>query len=309
MLHTSTVADRAKQVRAFNRFYTGQLELLNERLHHSNFTLTETRVLFELAARSRVVASDLVRDLKLDAGYLSRILAKFTEQGLVERTPTAHDARQMELGLTAKGFAVFTPLDKAAHAQIIEYLEPLTEQKQQVLVNAMSSIRMLFEQPSTKPDHATLRDLAPGDIGWITHRQARLYYEEYGWDLRYEALVAQILGEFGEKRDETECAWIAELDGRIVGSIFLMKATNELAKLRLLYVEPDTRGLGLGSQLVDACLNGARERGYKRMTLWTQSILTGARHIYAKAGFEKVSEEAHHSFGHDLIGETWEIDL
>jgi DNA-binding MarR family transcriptional regulator/GNAT superfamily N-acetyltransferase len=310
MNEASLAVKRAEKIRAFNRFYTGQMELLDERLHHSDFTLTETRILFELAARRTVVANDLVRDLRIDAGYLSRILGKFGGEGLIERTPASHDGRQMELSLTAKGLACFRPLDDAARAQIIERLKLLSDREQRELVGAMGRIEALFGRDTATRGAPILRELQPGDIGWITHRQGVLYHEEYGWDVSYEALVANILGDFGIGREKArERAWIAELDGRVVGSVFLMKASEDLAKLRLLYVEPDTRGMGLGRQLVEACVSSARECGYKRMTLWTQSILTGARRIYTQVGFTKTAEEAHHSFGHDLVGETWEMNL
>ncbi|WP_262692327.1 bifunctional helix-turn-helix transcriptional regulator/GNAT family N-acetyltransferase [Kordiimonas aestuarii] len=310
MQQSSPRHQRAEAARAFNRFYTSQLELLNQHLHQSDFTLTETRILFELANRHHVVANDLVRDLRLDAGYLSRILAKFDKAGLIKRTRSESDARQSQLGLTPAGVAAFSPLDQAARTQMMDRLSSLNDSDQMKLIAAMGDIRTLLAGSNQPAGVPTIRNLEPGDIGWVTHRQAKLYHEEYGWDLTYEALVAEILADFGRHHDkERERAWIAEVDGRIVGSIFLMRATDELAKLRLLYVEPDTRGMGLGQKLVEDCISGARQRGYKRMTLWTQSTLSAARKIYERAGFKLSAEEKHHSFGHDLIGETWDMTL
>lgn len=295
------------EIRKFNRFYTHKFGLLNENLLQSALTLTETRVLFELAnGRGQITAKAITEYLGLDPGYLSRILRRFENEGLVDRKPSPTDGRQNFLALTKAGRAYFAKLDRAASEQAASVIRHLPGSKAKALTEGMSAIRQILESCPLGPEEVRLRDLEVGDVGWITHRQAILYTREYGWDVSYEALVAEILAEFVRSRDPVrERAWIAERDDEILGSVFLVDAGDGLAKLRLLYVEPTARGLGLGRKLVDECVAFAKASGYDRITLWTQSVLDHARKIYAAVGFELASSEPHHSFGHDLAGETW----
>ena len=296
-------------VRRFNRFYTRRIGVLDESHLGSGFSLAEGRVLFELAHRTGVSASELTRDLGLDAGYLSRILKRFQAKGLVRRATAEGDARRSVLELTAAGRAAFKPLDKASSRDVAAILERLPQPKRKAIVNAMTTIERALEAAEQNSDVA-LRALKVGDIGWIAHRQGILYAEEYGWDGSYEALVAEILAGFVQNFDAAwENAWIAERDGEILGSVFLVRKSDEVAKLRLLYVEAAARGTGLGKRLVEECIGFARAKGYRMMTLWTQSNLAAARAIYEKAGFRLIATEKHCSFGKDLVGETWELDL
>ncbi|TGD96069.1 bifunctional helix-turn-helix transcriptional regulator/GNAT family N-acetyltransferase [Methylobacterium nonmethylotrophicum] len=299
-------------VRAFGRFYTRQIGLLEEGLHRSAFSLTEARVLYELAHRDGLTASVLGQDLGLDAGYLSRLLKRFEEQGLVTRTTSAGDARRQVLGLTPEGRAAFAPLDAASRREVGALLGRLAEADRTALVGAMARVRRLLGDPSEESaqERATFRDLRSGDIGWIAHRQGVLYAAEYGFDLGFEALVAEILAGFVRDHDPARAgAWIAEQGGEVLGSVFLAPSSEGTAKLRLLYVEPAARGQGLGRRLVEACIAGARARGYGQLTLWTNDVLTAARHIYTQAGFRLVESAPHRSFGQDLVGETWVLDL
>jgi DNA-binding MarR family transcriptional regulator/GNAT superfamily N-acetyltransferase len=297
-------------VRRFNRFYTRQIGVLDESHLGSGFSLAEGRVLFELAHRTNVAASELTRDLGLDPGYLSRILKRFETKGLVRRATAEGDARRAVLELTEAGRAAFEPLNDASSRDVAALLERLPQPKRRAVVDAMTTIERALHFDATLGGAATIRPLKVGDIGWITHRQGILYAEEYGWDATYEALVAEILAGFVRNFDAAkENAWIAERDGEILGSVFLVRQSDEVAKLRLLYVEASARGIGLGKRLVDECTAFARAKGYLTMTLWTQSNLGAARAIYEKAGFRRVAEEKHHSFGKDLVGETWELQL
>jgi len=296
-------------IRRFNRFYTRQIGLLDEGFLNSDFSLTEGRVLYELAHRDGTTATELCRDLGLDAGYLSRILKKFALRGIVDRSPSRHDARQTKLALTRIGAQAFGPLDRTSAAQVGEMVAQLSPEDRQRLVAAMATVERLLGR---KKEGAGLviRPHQVGDIGWIARRQGMLYAGEYGWDGTYEALVAEILAGFITNFDpERERAWIAEIDGDIVGSVFLVKQSDDVAKLRLLYVEPAARGLGLGARLVGECIAFARAKGYRTLTLWTNDILTAARRIYEAAGFRLTAEEKHHSFGKDLVGQTWDLDL
>jgi len=305
---TDLFEQRIAAVRRFSRFYTRQLGLLQESLVHTRFSLTEARVLYELAHREQVTASALAADLDLDHGYLSRILRRFGEEGLLKKARAPADGRQSLLTITAKGRKAFAPLNKGSHDQVAELLGGLSEPEQARVVGAMATVEAILGNRS--PQGVLLRPHRPGDMGWVTSANAEIYTREYGWDGSYEALVAKITAEFIETFDaKRERCWIAEMDGERVGSVFVVRKSDEIAKLRLLIIDPKARGLGLGKRFVDECLRFAREAGYRRMTLWTQSILTAARGIYARAGFELVAEEPHHSFGVDLIGETWERDL
>jgi len=301
---------RVADVRRFNRFYTRQIGLLQEGYLKSPFSLSEVRVLYELAHRVRPTATDLGRDLGLDAGYLSRILQGFQKRGLLKRVPSEHDGRQSHLSLTQRGQAAFAPLNTRSHEDIGAMLAAVPATEQARLVQAMHTIEGILGAQPEKMVPYLLRPHRPGDMGWIVHRHAALYAQEYGFDERFEALVARIAAKFIERYDpKRERCWIAEKDGEIVGSVFLVTHSKTVAQLRLMLVEPKARGLGIGARLVDECVRFARENGYRKITLWTNSVLLAARHIYKKAGFRLVHKERHHSFGHALVGETWDLTL
>lgn len=300
---------RIAAVRRFSRFYTRQLGLLQESLVHTRFSLTEARVLYELAHRDTVTASALAAELDLDHGYLSRILRRFAEDGLLARTRAPHDGRQHLISITAKGREAFAPLNQGSHDQVAAMLEKLAPTDQARVVGAMNTVETLLGA-SSAPVPIVLRTHQPGDMGWVTSAHGALYAQECGWNIMFEALVAKITAEFIENFDaKRERCWIAERDGERVGSVFVVRKTHEIAKLRLLILDPRARGLKLGTRLVEECLRFAKTAGYSSMTLWTQSNLTAARAIYQRAGFRLAAQEPHHSFGVDLIGETWDIDL
>jgi DNA-binding MarR family transcriptional regulator/GNAT superfamily N-acetyltransferase len=309
-MSTPDLEHRIAAVRRFSRFYTRQLGLLQESLVHTRFSLSEARVLYELAHREQITASELAADLDLDHGYLSRILRRFADDGLLKKVRAADDGRQSVISITAKGRKAFAPLNKNSHAQVAAMLDRLDSAGQQRVVGAMAAIERLLDAAPKPVPTIILRPHEAGDMGWVISANAAIYAKEYGWDLSYEALVARITADFIDNFDaKRERCWIAELDGERVGSVFVVRKTDEVAKLRLLVLDPKARGLGLGRRLVEECLRFARNAGYSAMTLWTQSILTAARGIYERAGFKLVAEEPHHSFGVDLIGETWERDL
>ena len=301
---------RVDAVRRFNRFYTKQIGVLHEGLLGSQFSLTEVRVLYELAQRKKPTATELGNELGLDPGYLSRVLRGFEKRGLVEKTPSKADGRQNLLSLTERGRKTFAPLNARSHEEVAALLGTLSAVEQSRLVGAMHTIeRLLGARPEPKVPYL-LRPQQAGDMGWVIHRHGALYAQEYGWDETFEALVGEIAAKFIKEFDpKRERCWIAERDGEIVGSVFLVKKSARVAKLRLMYVEPKTRGLGIGSRMVEECIRFAGNVGYRKITLWTNSVLVAARHIYKKAGFRLVAEEPHHSFGHDLVGETWELKL
>ncbi len=299
-------------IRSFNRRYTRQLGLLDGGLLGSEFTLTEARVLFELAHCEDSTATQIAGELGLDLGYMSRLIKKFGRRRYIKRKRSPVDARQSRLQLTERGRAAFDPLDRAARLQIAEMIAPMTPGQRSLLVSSMQSVQRLLEADSKESPRElfAIRPLKLGDIGWITHRQGILYSQEYGWDATYEALVAEILAGFVKNFDSAmERGWVAERAGGIIGSVFLVRASAELAKLRLLYVEPTARGLGLGRRLVQECIDFARMKGYKTLTLWTNDVLVSARRIYQAAGFQLTKEERHHSFGKDLVGQTWDLAL
>jgi DNA-binding MarR family transcriptional regulator/GNAT superfamily N-acetyltransferase len=299
-------------VRNFNRFYTRQIGLLNEGLLDSPFSLTEVRALYELAHRERPTASDLCKDLGLDAGYASRILRSFEKQGLIEKKPSPQDARQSLLSLTGKGRKIFEPLDTRSDEQVDGMLKALSPAQQENLARAMRVIEaVLGGREKPEGAYVLLRQHRPGDMGWVVQRHGELYWLEYRYDERFEGLVAKIAGDFIENLDSArERCWIAERDGENVGSVFLVQKSKTISKLRLLLVEPSARGLGIGGRLVSECVRFARETGYRKMMLWTQSELTAARAIYQKAGFELVAQKRHRSWGRkDLVAETWELKI
>ncbi len=297
-------------VRRFNRAYTRLLGLLHRGLLSSRFSLAEARILYELAQRNGASGAELARELGLDAGYLSRILKKFESRGLIQRTPLARDGRQSLIGLTDAGREAFTGLDRASHDQIADIIGPLPAGQRTVLVQAMKTIERVLKLAPEPRSPYVLRPPRPGDMGWIVHRHGVLYGQEYGWDETFEALVAEIAASFVKNFDpRCERCWIAERDGDVVGSVFLVKESEREAKLRLLYVEPSARRLGIGGRLVEECIRFARDCGYRTVTLWTNDVLVSARRIYEANGFRLIAEEPHHSFGRDLVGQYWELRL
>jgi DNA-binding MarR family transcriptional regulator/N-acetylglutamate synthase-like GNAT family acetyltransferase len=298
-------------VRRFNRFYTRRIGVLQEGLLDSPWSLTEVRVMYEVAQRPGVAAAELATDLGLDRGYLSRILRRFENEGLLAREATAADARRRHLRLTAKGKRTFAPLDERSRQQVDTLLGALDADGRQRLLSALQTVEHTLARAAHPKGEANLRGHRPGDIGWVVQRHGEIYFREYGYDERFEALVAGIVARFVERFDPArERCWIAELDGGRVGSIFLVAQSKTVAKLRLLLVEPAARGLGLGRRLVTECIAFAREAGYRRLVLWTQGELDAARHLYAEAGFHKTGEALHDSFGKQgLVAETWELKL
>jgi DNA-binding MarR family transcriptional regulator/GNAT superfamily N-acetyltransferase len=297
-------------VRRFNRFYTRQIGVLQEGLLQSPFSLAEARVLYEVAHRDRPAAAELGKDLGLDAGYLSRILRGLRRRGLVDRRPSEADGRRSLLGLTRSGRAAFATLDERSRTEIGALLDPLPPRDQGRLVEAMRAIEELLGGAPRPPASYLLRPHQPGDMGWVVHRHGVLYAQEYGWDETFEGLVAEIVARFVKRLDpRRERCWIAEVDGEAVGSVFLVKQSRTVARLRLMLVEPRARGMGIGKRLVDECIRFARQAGYRKITLWTNSVLLAARRLYTQAGFRLVEEEPYHGFGHDLVGETWDLKL
>ncbi len=298
------------EVRGFNRFYTRVLGLLRPQLAGSAFGLTEARVLFELAHTDQMAVTELRRALDLDAGYLSRILSRFVADGLVEREPSETDGRRQLVRLTPAGRAAFAELDTLQSDAIDRLVEPLDEDQRLELVSAMGRIRRVLDD-QRQGTGLVLRAPEPGDLGWVVERHGARYAAEYGWDAGFEALVARIVADFGERGARTpEAAWIAELDGERVGCVFCTASeTEDTAQLRLLLVEPRARGAGVGTRLVDECLRFARRSGYTRIVLWTNDVLAAARRIYQRAGFQLDRREPHTSFGRDLVGEYWSRDL
>jgi DNA-binding MarR family transcriptional regulator/GNAT superfamily N-acetyltransferase len=302
---------RVAAVRRFNRFYTRQIGLLDEGLLNSPFSLTEVRTLYELAQHEQTTAVQLCKTLGLDAGYLSRILGRFEKTGLIEKRESPKDARQTLLTLTKKGQKTFAPLNTRSDEQVQAMLGKLSPKKQDEFVQALQMIEFLLAPGGERLRSYVLRQHGPGDMGWVVYRHGLLYQREYGYDERFEALVAGIVSEFIQKLDAArERCWIAENDGENLGSVFLVRKSRAVAKLRLLLVEPSARGLGIGGHLVSECVRFAREVGYKKIMLWTQSELAAARSIYQKAGFKLVAEKPHRSWSrNDLVAETWELQL
>jgi DNA-binding MarR family transcriptional regulator/GNAT superfamily N-acetyltransferase len=309
-MSATTLAEHVEAVRHFNRFYTQQIGVLHEGHLESPFSLTEVRVLYELAHRDQPSASQLGKELGLDAGYLSRILRGFRKRGLVTGQPSRSDARQSLLELTARGRKAFAALNTRSSSAIGALLKKLATPEQSKIVGAMRAIETALGAGEAAGGAIVLRSHQPGDMGWVVHRHGVLYWQEYGWDERFEALVAGIAAKFIEQLDpKRERCWIAERDGELLGSVFLVKQSATVAKLRLLLVEPKARGLGIGRRLVSECIRFARQAGYRKVTLWTNDVLHAARRLYEEAGFELVHQERHHSFGHDLVAQTWELKL
>jgi DNA-binding MarR family transcriptional regulator/GNAT superfamily N-acetyltransferase len=301
---------RVAAVRRFNRFYTQHLGVLNDGFLDSPFSLTQARVLYEIRQRGSSTATDLGRDLGLDGGYLSRVLAQFEKSGLIrkERSPT--DGRQSFLSITAMGRKAMEHLERRTVQQVGDVLHRLSGPEQNRLVSAMRSVERMIGPEPKAADDIVLREPKPGDLGWIVARHATLYQEEYGWAGNFEGICAQIVADYAAKFDPArERCWIAEMDGENVGSVFLVKDTDEIARLRLLLVDPVARGRGLGTRLTDECIRFAKACGYRGITLWTHSVLTPARHIYAKAGFTLTSSEKKKSFGKDVVSEIWDLKL
>jgi DNA-binding MarR family transcriptional regulator/GNAT superfamily N-acetyltransferase len=296
-------------VRDFNRFYTNVLGLLREGLLDTPYSLTEARIIFELAREDRTEAGQLRRWLDIDAGYLSRILARFEADGIVSRSRSPQDARRQVIGLTSTGRAVFAKLDALSASQIRSLLAGLPAGRRAALLSAMAGIREALDS-TPRGETLVLRAPGPGDLGWVVQRNAALYAAEYGWDSSYEALVARIVADYAGRADhKREAAWIAELDGRPAGCVFCMRKSEEVAQLRLLLVEPHARGRGIGERLVAECVSYARRTGYREIVLWTNDVLHAARRIYQRAGFELIGSEEHHSFGHDLVAQDWRLPL
>jgi DNA-binding MarR family transcriptional regulator/GNAT superfamily N-acetyltransferase len=297
-------------VRAFNRFYTKQIGLLREGLLETPFSLTQARVLYELGSHPGTRSSNLAADLGLDPGYLSRLLKRFERQRLVKRSASREDRRASDLSLTPKGRAEFARLNARSRTEIAAMLARMNQPRQQRLVGCMTAIQQLLEAPGESQGELTIRTHNPGDIGWVVARHGELYAQDHQWDSTFEGLVADIAGAFLTHFDpQRERCWIAESNGQRLGSVFLVKASATVAKLRLLLVEPSARGMGVGTRLVDECIAFARQCGYRKITLWTNDVLHAARRIYERAGFRLVKEEEHRSFGHDLVGQFWELAL
>jgi DNA-binding MarR family transcriptional regulator/predicted GNAT family acetyltransferase len=299
---------RVRAVREFNRAYTNMIGLLRGGYLDSPYSLTEARLLFELARGGETEVSALRHSVDIDAGYLSRILARFEADGLVTRRRSDTDARRRVITLTSAGQHAFRGLDQRSAEQISGLLDQLTEADQQRLTAAMAAIGDVTRSRA-RPAAFVLRAPRPGDLGWVVQRNGALYAQEYGWDASYEALVARIVADYAGRAAPREAGWIAELDGAPAGCVFCMRKDDATAQLRLLLVEPAARGLGIGDRLVAECLAFARRAGYPQIVLWTNDILTAARQIYQRFGFELVDSEPHHSFGHDLTGQTWRLSL
>jgi DNA-binding MarR family transcriptional regulator/GNAT superfamily N-acetyltransferase len=301
---------RVAALRSFNRFYTRQIGLLRRGYLDSPFSLAEMRVLYELMHRDRATATDIARALDLDAGYLSRILRSFERQGLVARVTSDQDARQSFLALTKKGRATFMPHERKSQQSMAAMLSPLPVVDQDRLIAAAKTIEQLLQPQPSAPTPYLLRSHRPGDMGWVVAQHGIIYGREYGWDARIEALVAEIVADFIRKHDpKREHCWIAERDSENVGCVFLVKESEDVARLRLFLVTPKARGLGIGRRMTQEAIEFARRTGYRKITLWTHKVLAAARHIYEDAGFKLTRTWKHDDFGKKLIAETWDLDL
>jgi len=310
--NTLAAADRhIKALRGFNRFFTRRIGALAPYLG-SALSLTEVRVLYELAHRDQPTATELGLDLGLDAGYLSRILRRFEAKDWLARVPSPADARQSLLALTSAGRQAFAPLQQKSRDEAAALLAPLADRERQQLIDAMARIQGLLEPASAQGQTpvALLRDCRPGDMGWVVQQHGEIYAREYGWNAEFEALAADIVAKYlRNHQPQWERCWMAELRGERVGSVFVVRKSKTVAQLRMLILTPQARGLGLGARLTDECIAFARSKGYKEMVLWTNSCLGVARDIYARRGFQLIKSEPYHGFGQDLVGETWELKL
>ena len=310
-LVSTAAGPHIKALRGFNRFYTHRIGVLTPYLG-SELSLTEVRVLYELAHRDQPTATELAQDLALDAGYLSRILRRFEAKHWLARAPSPADARQSLLALTPAGHKAFAPLQQKSREEAAALLAPLSDGDRHQLICAMDRVQRLLDPAGEKgrPSVALLRDPQPGDMGWVVQQHGEIYAREYGWNAEFEALVADIVAQYVRNyQPEWERCWMAELDGERVGSVFVVRKSKTVAQLRMLILTPQARGLGLGARLTDECIAFARGKGYKKMVLWTNSCLAAARDIYAKRGFKLVKREAYQGFGQSLVGETWELKL
>jgi len=310
----TTAADpaHAERLREFNRFYTSRIGVLREGLLDSAFSLTQARVLYELAQREPVAARDIGGALELDAGYLSRILQGFAKRGLIARERSSHDGRSRALRLTDAGREAYSVLDRASHETSIALLSALSAFDRLRLLRALDTAQRALSPPAPDAQRVSIRQHRCGDIGWAIALHGRVYGEEYGWNAEFEALVTTLFAQFASRGDSAgERCWIAEIDGERVGCVFVVRNDHdaEVAQLRCLLVDPDARGFGIGQRLIDTCLAFARDAGYRRMRLWTNDVLTSARRLYETSGFALVEEGPHRSFGHDLVGQVWERDL
>jgi DNA-binding MarR family transcriptional regulator/GNAT superfamily N-acetyltransferase len=305
----ASLEERVAAVREFNRFYTNVIGVLREGLLRTPYSLTEARVLFEMGRLESADTVELRRVLDIDAGYLSRILVRFESDGLLTRSRSSTDARRQVIRLSRRGRAVVEMLDSRSAEQVGMLLSQLGSEEQRRLVGAMAAIRRILEDRDSSASFV-LRPPQPGDLGWVVQRHGALYAEEYGWDESFEALVAAVVAEYASRRDpQRESGWIAEVDGEPVGCVFCMRSERTVAQLRLLLVEPNARGMGIGSRLVEECIRFARRAGYERIVLWTNDVLRSARRIYEGAGFELLDENSHRDFGPEVVGQTFSLDL
>jgi DNA-binding MarR family transcriptional regulator/GNAT superfamily N-acetyltransferase len=306
-MNSGLLEERVAAVRHFSRFYTARIGMLGEKAYGSKWSLAEARVLYEISRRERPTQTDIARELALDPGYLSRIVRRLEDAGLIVRTPAAHDARIAYIALTARGRRALAPIDRRSHDEIAALIGPLPERSQAALVEAMRAVENTLANAPPKVDIRTHR---PGDLGWIVERHGEFYASEFGWGGGLEALVAQVVADFGRSQDAAyERCWIAEADGRRIGSVMLVRESERVARLRMLFVEPVYHGLGIGERLVAQCERFAREAGYERITLWTHNVLVAARKLYAKHGYRLVASEDHEDFGVLVTSETWDLDL
>lgn len=298
-----------ESVRRFNRFHTKIVGVLNEGLLSSEFPLVQVRVLYELAHGTDLAAADLVDRLQVDPGYLSRMISALEKHGLIKKSPDDNNAKRILLNMTDAGTRLYGKLDAASAEEVRSLIEPLSQIERRQLVGAMQRIERLLGGREVERSFV-LRDPEPGDLGWVIHRQSAYYADEFGWDWSFEGLVSGIVAEYVRNHDPgCERCWIAEMEGNIVGCVFVVRQDQQTAKLRMLYVDAEARGMGLGRKLVDECIRFARRKKYKRLDLWTNSILTSARRIYEAAGFELIEEEPHGMFGQNLVGQTWSLEL
>jgi DNA-binding MarR family transcriptional regulator/GNAT superfamily N-acetyltransferase len=310
MTDTAALDTRVAALRSFNRFYTRQIGVLRRRYLDSPYSLAEMRVLYELMHRDRATATEIARALDLDAGYLSRILRSFQRQGLIARVPSEQDARQSHLALTKKGRAMFMPHERKSQQSIAAMLSPLSVADQDRLIAAAKTIEQLLQPQPSSTEPYLLRSHRPGDMGWVVAQHGIVYGQEYGWDARIEALVAEIVAEFIRKHDpKREHCWVAERGGENIGCVFLVKESEDVARLRLFLVTPKARGLGIGRRLTAEAIDFARRNGYRKITLWTHKVLVAARHVYEDAGFKLVNTWTHDDFGQTLVAETWDLEL